>query len=133
MRRSQTISLSIERPFDEVYDYLVKPLNFQNWAAVEQGSFRPLENGDWEGVTPNGLRHMRFVTPNNYGVLDHAVFEPGSVPLFMPMRVVPNGEGTELIFSFFQRDGMDDESFASTLEWIRTDLLTLKSLLEARG
>lgn len=133
MRRSHTIGVSIERPFDEVYDYLVRPANYQHWAAVEPGSFKPLDNGDWEGLTANGLRHFRFTTPNNFGVLDHAIFVPGGKVLYTPMRVMPNGDGTELTFMFFQRDGVDDAQFASTVEWINTDLLTLKSLLEARN
>ncbi|SEQ14892.1 hypothetical protein SAMN05428969_2195 [Devosia sp. YR412] len=133
MRRSQTISVSIDRPFDEVHDYLARPLNYQYWAAVEPGTFKPLENGDWAGMTPNGLRHFRFTAPNNFGVLDHAIFEPGSPLVYMPMRVMPNEAGSELIFTFFRRDGMDDAQFASTVEWIQTDFLTLQSLLEARN
>ena len=41
------------------------------------GTFKPLANGDWEGETPFGFRHFRFTPPNNYGVLDHAIFVPG--------------------------------------------------------
>lgn len=132
MRRSHTISVSIDCPFDDAYAYLGKPANFEHWAAVEPGSFRPLDNGDWQGDTPFGFRHFRFSPPNNYGVLDHAVFVPDGEILYTPMRVVPNGEGTELIFTFFRREGMDDVQFSSAVEWIMTDFLTLKSLLEAR-
>lgn len=131
MRRSHTISLSIERSCYDVYDYLVRPRNYQNWAAVEPGTFKPLPDGDWEGVTAFGPRHFRFTPPNNFGVLDHAVFVPGEQAVFMPMRVVANGEGSELIFTFFARDGMDEEQFASVIEWITVDLMSLKSLLEA--
>ena len=46
------------------------------------------------------------------------------------MRVMPNEEGTELVFTFYQRPGMSDEEFASAIEWVTTDFLTLKSLLE---
>jgi hypothetical protein len=132
MRRSHTISVSIDCPFDDAYAYLSKPVNFDQWAAVEPGSFKPLDNGDWEGETPLGFRHFRFSAPNNYGVLDHAIFVPGAAPLYMPMRVVPNDEGTELTFTFFRREGMDDRQFSSVVEWIMTDFLTLKTLLEAR-
>ena len=133
MRRSHTISVSIDRPFDEVYDYLVKPANYQHWAAVEPGTLRPLDNGDWKGDTSYGPRHFRFSPPNDFGVLDHAIFVPGGELLYTPMRVMRNGRGTELTFTFFQREGMDDVKFASTVEWINTDFLTLKSLLEARN
>lgn len=133
MRRSHTLTTAIARPFDEVYDYLAQPVNYQYWAAVEGGTFRPLPNGDWEGVTPAGPRHFRFTPPNNFGVLDHTIFVPGGELLTTPMRAVPNEAGTELIFTFFQRSDMDDDQFASTLEWIQTDFLALKSLLEARN
>lgn len=131
MRRSHTINISIERPFDDVYDYLSRPRNYQNWAAVEPGSFVPLDNGDWQGDTPHGIRHFRFTPPNNFGVLDHAMFVPGGEMIYTPMRVMPNEDGCELNFTFFRRPGMDDAAFASAMEWIQTDFLALKSLLEA--
>ena len=51
--------------------------------------------------------------------------------LWTPMRVMPNEEGTELTFTFYQRPGMSEAEFVSAVEWITTDFLTLKSLLEA--
>lgn len=133
MQRSQTISLSIACRYDDAYGYLSRPSNFQVWAAVESGSFHPLDNGDWSGETPFGLRHFRFTPHNEFGVLDHAIFEPGAPVRFNPMRVTPNEEGIDLTFIFFRREGMDDAQFASAVEWITTDFLALKSLLEARS
>ena len=133
MRPSHIISVSIERPCDEVYAFLAQPRNYAQWAAVEPGSFEPLSNGDWEGEMSFGYRHVRFTPPNPYGVLDHAIFIPGGELLFTPMRVVPNQQGTELMFTYFAREGMDEAQFASAVEWITTDFLALKSVLEARG
>lgn len=133
MRRSHTISVSINYPYEAAYRFLAEPRNYSEWAAVDQQSFRPLGNGDWEGVTiAGGLRHFRFTPPNPFGVLDHAMFVPGEDLLWTPMRVVPNQEGTELTFTFYQRPGVDDAAFASAIEWITTDFLALKALLEAR-
>lgn len=132
MRQSHTISVSIDRPFDDVYAYLSKPSNYEHWAAVEPGTFKPLPDGDWKGNTEFGFRHFRFVPPNNYGVLDHAIFVPGGEVLYTPMRIMPNEEGTELVFTFFRRSGLDEAQFASAIEWIKTDFLALKNLLEAR-
>ena len=131
MRPSHIISVSIERPFKLVYAFLVQPKNYAQWAAVEPDSFRELPKGDWEGQMPLGLRHFRFTPPNPYGVLDHAIFVPGEPLLYTPMRLVPNEDGCELAFTFFRRDGMDDSQFASAIEWITTDFLALKSILEA--
>ena len=96
MRRSHTFSIPIAASYDAVYRYLAEPRNFPQWAAIEGRSFAALGNGDWAGETPFGFRHFRFTPVNAFGVLDHAIFEPGQPMLFMPMRVVPNGTGTEL-------------------------------------
>ena len=133
MRRSHTFSIAMARDYHAVYAYLAEPLNFPQWAAIEGGSFGPLANGDWAGQTPFGFRHFRFTPHNAFGVLDHAIFKPDGPLLYTPMRVMANDEGTELSFIFFQRDGMSDAQFASSIEWIMTDFLALKSLLEAMG
>lgn len=133
MRRSHTICVPIDRSYDDVYAYLSKPMNYGQWAAVDQGTFRPLPNGDWQANTPFGFRHFRFTPPNAFGVLDHAIFESDQAVWYNPMRVVPNELGCEVSFTFFRRDGMDDEQFLSAIEWITTDFLALKSLLEARN
>ena len=132
MRRSHTLTFQIECPYEAAYRFLADPRNYGEWAAVDKGSYRPVGDGDWMADTPfGGLRHFRFTPPNAFGVLDHAVFIPGEPLLYTPMRLIPNDDGSELQFTFFQRPGMSDEQFDSALEWITTDFLTLKSVLEA--
>ena len=131
MRRSHTISIQIEQPFSLVYAYLAEPRNYAQWAAVDPHLFYQLETGDWHAeVRFGGIRHIRFTPRNDFGVLDHAVFVPGEPLLWTPMRVMPNENGTELLFTFFQRPGTNEEQFNSAIEWITTDFLTLKTLLE---
>jgi len=129
MRQSHLIHFSIARRVDEVYAFLADPRNYPRWAAVD-GGMAQLRVNEWLTQTAFGDRIVRFTEPNPYGVLDHAVYVEGEVPLMMPMRVVANGDGTELMFLFVRRDGMTDEQFNSTVEWVTTDLLTLRSLLE---
>ncbi len=133
MRRSHTITIQIEAPYEAVSAYLAEPRNYPEWAAIDPESFALLENGDWSAqVRFGGLRHIRFAPANTLGVFDHSVFAPGETPLWMPMRLTPLDEGCELTFTFRQRDGMSEESFTSTLEWVTTDFWALKSLLESR-
>lgn len=98
---------------------------------MQAQGYHRLSTGDWAGNTAFGFRHVRFTPPNDFGVLDHAVFVPGGEILFSPMRVVGDDFATELIFTFFQRAEMDEAQFVSTLEWIRIDLLSLVSVVEA--
>lgn len=134
MSLSQTIVLEIEVPYGRAYGYLSDPRSYVEWAAVQPETFMPLDNGDWAvEMQFGGLRHVRFTPPNEEGVLDHAIFRPGETPLWLPIRARPlEGERTELSFTFIQRPDMTEEAFASTIEWIRIDLLTLKSVLESR-
>ena len=129
MRKSHLIHFAIERPVDEVYSFLANPMNYPKWAAVD-GPMIEIAASEWSIQTPFGQRIVRFSEPNTFGVLDHAVFAESEEPVVMPMRVAANGDGTELTFIFYQRDTMTDEQFESTIEWVRTDLLTLRSLLE---
>ena len=46
------------------------------------------------------------------------------------MRVVPNGEGSEFVFTLIRRPGMSDGQFAQDKAAVENDLKTLKDLLE---
>jgi uncharacterized protein YndB with AHSA1/START domain len=133
LRRSHTLTFHIERPYEAVYEFLVDPRNYALWAAVEKDTFRQLEDGDWEAETEFGGKwNFRFTPANPFGVLDHAAYQPGKPIMWMPMRAVANEEGTDLIVTFYQRPDASDEEFASAVEWITTDFLGLKSLLEVQ-
>jgi hypothetical protein len=47
-----------------------------------------------------------------------------------PMRVVANGDGAEVVFTLFQRDGMSDDEMARDAAMVSRDLAALKALLE---
>lgn len=46
------------------------------------------------------------------------------------MRVIPNGSGSEIIFTLFQSPAMSDEKFAEDVTLVERDLKTLKGFLE---
>jgi hypothetical protein len=129
VRQSHLFHLILNRPAAEVYAFLAKPQNYAEWAAVT-GRMVQIGPQDWRVDTAFGERIIRFCELNSFGVLDHAVYRAGEEPMMLPMRVVPNGEGSELMFLFFRRPDMSDEQFASSIEWINVDFLTLRSLIE---
>lgn len=47
-----------------------------------------------------------------------------------PMRVMPNGEGSEFVFTLIRRPGVSDQQFAQDKAAVEKDLKTLKELLE---
>jgi hypothetical protein len=46
------------------------------------------------------------------------------------MRVFPNNDGSELIFTLYRRPDMSDQEFAEDAKSIEKDLAKLKNLLE---
>lgn len=131
MFRSLTITISINRPPADVYEYLVEPLNLPTWTTgIDRMVHR--EGEDWVATTSVGELIFRYTPRNSYGVLDYsirAVDEEGVH--VVPVRVFANGEGAEITLTHYQRSGMSDAEFDSEAEWIRTDFETLKALLEA--
>jgi len=131
---ARAISLSVARPLSEVYDFLAEPTNFSSWAFVEDAMMEPLGQGEWCVETSVGRRFMKFAVRNRSGILSYqSRLSLDETPHLVPMRVLPNGGGTEIVHVFIRRPGATDEDFNSLIEWVTTDLLVLKSILEAGG
>lgn len=80
-----------------------------------------------------GKVRIRFARRNDLGVLDHDVTLETGETFHNPMRVVANGEGSEVVFTVYRRPGMGDEAFAADEKAVAEDLRTLKRLLEAHA
>ena len=81
--------------------------------------------------TPDGPVKIRCVAQNGYGVLDHSVTVKPGIEILQPMRVVPNGSGSEVMFTLFQLPDMSDEQCAADAGLVERDLRALKQVLEA--
>ena len=132
MLNSEVVTVSIDRPFAEVYDFCVDPLNFGRWNALPGSTMEPIGGNEYLVDLPQGRRVMRFMQPNAFGILDYQVYERGQVDgPTRPIRLVPNEGGTDLQLTWFQQPGVSDEQFRSEVEWLQSDLLRLKTFLEA--
>ncbi|MGH8871503.1 MAG: SRPBCC family protein [Acidimicrobiia bacterium] len=130
--QAHNISISIESDVGEVYDFASRPENFPRWATGLAESIQA-EGDHWVATTPEGEIRVRFTPPNDYGVLDHHATLPTGTEVYVPMRVVANEAGSEVIFTLFRTTGMTDEILARDMEWVRRDLGVLKELLETRA
>ena len=113
-----------------MYDFMARPASFARWASG-LGKLVGNEGTVWRFESENGSVKIRFTEPNAYGVLDHYVELPDGSEIYVPMRVVENGTGTEVQFTLFRVPGMNDEKFAADAEWVMRDLNRLKELLES--
>lgn len=122
-----TITLSIACPPERVYDYVFDARNLPSWSF-----FRAVTPcGDhYEVETPDGTATLRFTPRNTLGVLDHTVTLPNGTTVHVPFRVIPNGDGSEVMLTVFQTPGMTPTAFATDAKQVARDLEKLKSLLE---
>ena len=105
--------MTIERSPGEVYAFVSDPKNLAAWASGLSAAVK-----------------VRFVERNPFGVLDHTVVPAHGEAMHNPMRVLANGDGSEVVFSLFRRPGMSDAEFARDADWVLRDLLALKAHLE---
>jgi hypothetical protein len=63
-------------------------------------------NNKWIAETPKGPAKVSRTERNEFGILDHYVKTSSGVDVFIPMRVVQNGNGSEMIFTVFQTTDM---------------------------
>jgi hypothetical protein len=128
---SRLISECINRPAADVYEYASDPTNLPEWAP---GLGSRVENVDdhWFVDSGSGRVGFAFVERNEYGVLDHEVVLPSGEVIYNPMRVVPNGDGCEVVFNLRRLPDMGDEDFARDAGLVQADLTRLKHVLEAR-
>lgn len=127
--RSKHVSVSIDCPADEVYAFIANPENLPSWAAGLSGSIQNI-NGDWIAESPMGTVKIEFAAKNDFGILDHDVTLPSGVTIYNPMRVIANGDGSEVVFTVYQRPEMSAEMFTEDANAVAKDLETLKTLLE---
>jgi hypothetical protein len=126
---SKTLSVSIKRKPDEVYEFILNPENLPKWAPAFSQSVRKSE-AEWIVETPEGPMKIRFVERNKLGVLDHYVSLTTGQEILNPMRVIPNGSGSEVMFTLFQLPHMSDKKFSEDTGLVERDLRTLKNVLE---
>jgi hypothetical protein len=128
--KARTLAVSIGRAPGQVYEFGSDPRNLPRW-SFSQSVTR--SGGQWVAETPDGPVGLRFVEANELGVLDHHVKLGSGVEIHVPMRVIPKGQGSELLFTLLQTPGMSDEEFAQDAQQVERDLATLKAVLEDTG
>lgn len=129
--RSRTVSVEIQVPPARVYACVRDPDLLPEWAAGICKSVT-VKDSIWHVDTGSelGIVQLAFCADNAFGVLDHTVTLPDGSSTLNPVRVLANGEGSELIFTLFQREGMSEAAFIRDVQAVTRDLNTIKVMLE---
>jgi len=133
MLKARTLTVLINRPIQDVYDFLVEPANLARWTLVGPGQAEP-EEGPlvWSFDGPHGLVLVRFTPRNAFFVLDYSLQSGPHVWQSSSVRLIRNGNGCVLTHTSVQQSLVSDAVFASEEEWLYSDLLVLKTLMETK-
>ncbi|MES3040825.1 MAG: SRPBCC family protein [Pseudomonadota bacterium] len=130
---ARTLSICIRRSPTVVYEFMANPYSLPLWASGLGSSICAGASADegWIAETGQGSITIHFSPINDFGVLDHVVTLTSGVSLFVPMRVLINGNGSEVLLTLFRQQNMSDARFEADAEWVVRDLKALKLLLES--
>lgn len=126
---AKIVHISIARDWREVYDYASRPENMPFWASGLASGLTQ-DGDDWIAEGMLGTARVRFAPHNDFGVIDHWVTLESDLQVYNALRVVPNGDGCEIMFTVLQLPGMEEAQFAADAAHVMRDLKTLKELME---
>ncbi len=130
MNPSHTLSISIARKPVDVARYVADPRNLPHWAGAFCKSVHP-EGDRWIIQTDEGAFGLHFNASIEYGILDHVVEIAEDMQVYVPLRVVPNGEGSEVLFTLFRMPAMTEQRWENDLAMVKADLQRLKDVMES--
>ena len=127
--RAATRSVTILCPPAKVFAFVSEPANLPLWSKSFCLSIRS-EQGQWLAETPQGPIKIRIATHRQLGIADQFLSPAPGVEFMIPPRVVPNGDGSEFIFTLFQPEHLSDAEYAQEVALVEQELGLLKSILE---
>lgn len=126
----KNISISINKPTEEVYQFVSAPENFPVWVEFIE-SITKEKGNTWFAKTDLGNIKIEFVPKNNFGIVDHLVTLPDGSSVNNPMRVIANGKGSELVFTLFWIPDRTEKEFNQDVKLVENDLQKVKKILES--
>ena len=122
--RSETRTISIQAPPEAVLDLVGDARALPRWAPKFASTVRP-ENGHW---VVNDELHIDLRVDRRLGTVD--IVQVGHLPTAAYSRVVPNGEGSEFLFTLFFPDGTEEAAVTRQMTVVEEELRTIRALCE---
>lgn len=129
---AHTQTVTIQANPKVVFDFIANVENLPKWAVIFCQGLRR-DGSRWIATTPGGDLTISYAADPKLGVVDMYSSPAGGEEDTAYSRVIPNGDGSEFVFTFFQTPDISDDDFARQGAALRKDLGVLKGLLEKRS
>lgn len=125
---TRVLSITVPRCWQDVYADIWRPQDFVRWASGLSAAALT-QNGDrWIGDGPEGPISVRFTPHNAYGIMDHWVETHDAQTLYIPIRVIANGDNADVQVTLFRRPEISDQDLTADAAWVERDLHALAQL-----
>jgi hypothetical protein len=130
--RSNTEQVTINVDHRHLFAFVADPGNLPKWAVGFCRAIR--RDGDrWFAQTSQGEVAIRYVTHPDLGTIDFHISPAPGIDVAAFSRVLPNGDGSEYVFTQFQSPGMPDDVFESQVRALKEELVVLRALMHAQA
>ena len=124
MTRSRTISIIVKKKTGDAFDAILEiPPKMMPDAKIN-------DDGWWFFTGPHGESRLKFNENKSLGILDHQYIDEGS-SWDVPMRVVSNGDFSEVVMTLNKPDEINDVQFDQRVSEIGEMIVTMKNIIES--
>ena len=126
MGRSRTIAITVEKKTGDAFDAILKiPPKMMPDAQLN-------DSGWWLFTGPYGKSMLKFNENKSLGILDHQYVDEES-SWNVPMRVVSNGDVSEVLITLNKPDEITDEQFDLRVKEISAMFNSMKNIIESES
>lgn len=134
-QETATVTMTIDAPPERVIADLADPSSHLEWATeFFSGTAQDQGDGTWQMNVPRmgGPVLMRIGGDTKQGIIDMYLAPVGArfgPPI--PVRVVPNGDGSDVLFTLARMPNQSDQEWSEGLESMKRELTNLKARHES--
>jgi len=122
--RSRTITIAVKKKTGDAFDAILQlPPKMMPDAKIN-------DDGWWSFTGPHGKSKLKFNENKPLGILDHKYVDEESV-WDVPMRVVSNGDYSEILITLNKPDELSDDQFNKRVEEIGELVNNMKQIIES--
>ena len=124
MTRSRTITFTVKKKTGDAFDAILQ-IPPKMMPDAKKNS-----DGWWSFTGPYGAAKLKFNENKSLGILDHEYVDAES-KWDVPMRVVSNGEFSEVMVTLNKPDEFTDEQFNQRVDEVGVMFNTMKDIIES--
>ncbi|QLH06557.1 hypothetical protein [Nitrosopumilus ureiphilus] len=124
MTRSRTITITVKKKTGDAFDAILQaPPKMMPDAKINA-------DGWWSFTGPHGKSRLKFNENKSLGILDHQFVDEEST-WDVPMRVVSNGDFSDVVITLNKPDELTDKQFDQRVSEIGDMVVSMKNIIES--